>query len=337
MVQYNIPKVIIPELELERYKEAVEKLLQKGAIEECKPEPDQFISSFFLVPKPDGSYRFILNLKKLNEFIDPKHFKLEDLRTVTRLVFPNFFMATLDIEDAYYLIPVHQSSRKLLRFHFMNKLYQFKCLVFGLCTSPHVFTKVLKPVMKTLRARGFSSVIYLDDIMCIEQNFNKCQINISETIKFLKSLGFLINKKKCNLVPSNRCKFLGFIIDSIQYTVELTEEKRERIGKLLSEFCQKENFSILEFSQLTGKLVAACPALDYSWLYTKIIEREKLLALSKNNNNYNSMMKMPFTVIPDLLWWKNRVKDGKSFIKTGDFKLTIFTDAFNSDWGATDV
>lgn len=334
--QVSIPKTSIPNLELKRYEEAIAKLLSKGAIEKCEPEPDQFISSFFLVPKPDGSYRFILNLKRLNKYIKPDHFKMEDLRTVSRLVFPNFFMATIDIQDAYYLVPIHKASRKLLRFYFQGTLYQFTCLVFGLCTSPYVFTKMLKPVMKILRAKGFSSGIYLDDIICIEENFEKCQANVRESVELLETLGFIVNKKKCKLIPSTRCKFLGFIIDSGRFTIELTTEKRERLEKLSTEFYHKKTCSIVEFSHLTGKLVAACPAIDYGWLYTKILEREKQIALIKNDYDYDSRMSVPASILPDLKWWKNNLKYGVSFIKTGDFEVTIFTDASSSGWGATD-
>jgi len=51
----------------------IQKLLKKGAIEECEECEGQFLSSYFLVPKPDGSYRFIFNLKNLNKFIKPPH------------------------------------------------------------------------------------------------------------------------------------------------------------------------------------------------------------------------------------------------------------------------
>ena len=99
----------------------VKKLLEKNAIEKCNSSKNQFLSSFFLIPKPDGTKKFILNLKNLNKFIDPSHFKIEDLRSARNLLFPKAFMASLNVKDAYFLIPVHENSRKYLRFSFKEQ------------------------------------------------------------------------------------------------------------------------------------------------------------------------------------------------------------------------
>lgn len=82
---------------------------------ECK---EQFISSYFLVKKPDGSNRFIFNLKNLNLFVIQKHFKMEDLRSAKDLLSQGDFMASIDLKDAYFLIPIHEDFRKFLRFRF---------------------------------------------------------------------------------------------------------------------------------------------------------------------------------------------------------------------------
>lgn len=43
----------------------IHRLLDKDAIAQMEPSEDQFLSSFFLIEKPSGGMRFILNLKEL--------------------------------------------------------------------------------------------------------------------------------------------------------------------------------------------------------------------------------------------------------------------------------
>lgn len=174
----------------------INKLILKGIIQECLPVKDQFISRIFLIPKTDGSNRLIINLKELNGFIDPVHFKLEDGRTVLKLLFKHCLMSSIDIKDAYYLIPIHKNYRKYLRFYFNKKILEFTCLPFGLCTAPFVFTKIMKPIISSLRRQGLTLVIYLDDIMIIARSISECATSVKLLISYLSSLGFLVNKEK---------------------------------------------------------------------------------------------------------------------------------------------
>lgn len=147
-VQVDIPaQAILSQVEIEKTTDLINKLIDKDAVQKCSPKIDQFISPTFIVPKPDGTYRFILNLKQLNKFIVPVHFKHEDGRTASKLMFKDCYMATLDIKDAYYLVPIVKEHRKFLRFYCNQDLYEFTCLPFGLCTAPYVFTKLMKPVV----------------------------------------------------------------------------------------------------------------------------------------------------------------------------------------------
>lgn len=152
----------------------IDLLVSKGAIEICASEEGEFLSSIFLVPKPDQSYRLILNLKHLNEYVNTEHFKLKNWRIAKRLVTSDCFITTIHLKDAYHLIPVAQSHRKLLRFIFNGVRYEYTCLPFGLNTAPYVFTKIMKPVVAYLRKRGFTSVIYIDDILLIGNTFDQC-------------------------------------------------------------------------------------------------------------------------------------------------------------------
>ena len=100
-------------------------LQQKGVIRKCYWEKGDFINTIFLREKRDSvmdnkRYRLILNLKCLNEYVISKHFKMETLDTCLQLMKPNCFMASLDLKDAYFSIPVHNKSTEYLKFQFQG-------------------------------------------------------------------------------------------------------------------------------------------------------------------------------------------------------------------------
>lgn len=318
---------------LELQKE-IDRLLSTGAIVPCDPTEGQFLSDYFLAKKPDGSNRFILNLKKLNLFVETEHFKLEDLRAVCRLLEPNMFMGSIDLKEAYFLISIHKNYRKFLRFRVNSQVYEFTCLPFGLSSSPLVFTKIMKPVMNSLRLRGFLSVIYLDDILCLGETKSDCWINIQTTFNFLRGLGFIINEKKSKLNPERICKYLGFVINSAQMTIELPRKKKANLINQVCKMERKEACSIREFAQFIGLLVASCPGVEYGMIHSKSLEVAKLRALEENNSNFEKIMKIPKSIKKDLSWWKNNLEPSYKTIKSMNFVREIFSDASKTGWGA---
>lgn len=280
-------------------------LKAKGVIVECEEVQGQFVSGIFLVPKANNK-RLILNLKRLNKFIKVEHFKLEDYKTATKLVNENCYMSTIDLKDAYYLISIDHSHRKYLRFEFQGNLYEFTCLPFGLCTAPLVFTKLLKPVIFYLRKQGLRSVHYLHDFLLIGNTKEKCEINVSTTCILLNKLGFIINEQKSQDIPVQRCLFLGYIFDSTKMTIEIPDPRKLNIKNLLDKFSRLSHCKIREFAKFIGSLVACCPAIKYSWLYTKNFEKEKYLALLSNHDNYEAVMYLNQNT-EDYKWWKANI------------------------------
>lgn len=317
---------------------SIKKLIRLGAITPCIPSDDQFISKTFLIPKPNGDNRFILNLKNLNRFISKLHFKMEDYRTACRLIPVNGYMATIDLKESYFLLSIRESYRKYLRFQFEDEnldliTYEFNAMPYGLSVAPRTFTKVMKEVISHLRFQGFKNVFYLDDILCIGDNYDECLKNVKATLKLLECLGFVINYEKSSLVPSQSCKFLGFMFDSINQIISLPTEKRYKIINIVKKFSHLPNCSIREFAQLIGVLVAACPAVKYGWVYTKILERQKFLNLQKSIN-FESKFKPHPIILQDLNWWSHNILKTSNCMKSISFDLEIYTDASLTGWGA---
>lgn len=296
---------------------------------------NQFISPIFLTPKPDGTYRFILNLKKLNTFINTTHFKLEDIRTARDLMQPNCHMATLDLKDAFHLVPIADTFKKYLRFLFNEQVYEFNCLPFGLNTAPYVFTKLMKPVITFLRELGILCVIYLDDILLFENTKQQCTNNVQVTRELLEKLGFVINETKSQLEPNTKQKFLGFILNTDEMKIELPFEKREKIEKILKKFKVNSVHTIREFASLIGTLTSCCLAAKYGWAHVKDLEREKFLALENNNGNFNARIKLSNRVKDDLDWWKINIPHTFNPISSPKIVKEIFTDASLLGWGAS--
>lgn len=127
--------------------EQISLMLDKFIIEQTTHHEGEFISSVFTRPKKDGTHRMILNLKKINEFVTYRHFKMDTLQSILNLVTKDCYMASLDLKDAYYSVAISMDYRKYLSFRWRNKLYRFTCLPNGLASCPRIFTKLLKPAL----------------------------------------------------------------------------------------------------------------------------------------------------------------------------------------------
>ena len=155
-------------------------------------ENNTFVSGVFTRSKKDGSKRMILNLKRLNKFVDYKHFKMESLQNVLELIRPGVYMASIDLKDAFYSVPVHKNHQAYLTF-FVEEYLKFVCMPNGYGPAMRIFTKISKIPFSILREKGFLSVVYVDDSYLQGDDCEDCFCNALNTIEILRSLGFTIH------------------------------------------------------------------------------------------------------------------------------------------------
>ena len=120
-------------------RQEVEAMLAKGALEiALDPGPD-FYSRLFLVEKASGGWRPVIDLSHLNEFVQLTPFKMETVASVLLSVREGDFLASLDLKDVYFQVPIHPSSRKLLRFTSKGTVYQLRALFRTVDRSPGLY------------------------------------------------------------------------------------------------------------------------------------------------------------------------------------------------------
>ncbi|KAM9954289.1 hypothetical protein ACTFIW_003830 [Dictyostelium discoideum] len=125
----------------------VQDLLLDDAIEQVLPNRYSkrvFYSNVFTVPKPGTTlHRPVLDLKRLNTYINNKSFKMEGIKNLPSMVKQGYYMVKLDIKKAYLHVLVDPQYRDLFRFVWKGSHYRWKTMPFGLSTAPQ--KSVLEP------------------------------------------------------------------------------------------------------------------------------------------------------------------------------------------------
>ena len=161
-------------------------------------------------------------------------------------------------------------------------------------------------------------------------SYQKCVINIIDSIQMLDKLGLVIHPEKSVFIPQQRIVFLGFVIDSVKITVTLTEDKILKILQLLNfATCHASSFWIRDIARVIGYLVSSLPAVQYGALYYRYLEMDKVQALnlSKGNFVFNQG-------IIEMKWrWCNPCHSF-NVICHPPVDVTLYSDASLMGWGA---
>ncbi len=131
-------------------------------------------------------------------------------------------MASADLKDAYYSVPIAPEHQKYLKFEWNGKL------CFNLC----------------LRQQGHISVSHIDDSYLQGDDYYDCAQNVLHTTKLFDYLGFVIHPDKSSLIPKQQMTILGFTIDSVQMRVYPNKEKADKIKSSCTELLQRSAPSI---------------------------------------------------------------------------------------------
>jgi hypothetical protein len=180
-----------------------------------------------------------------------KYTLLDMVRTLLR---PADYLMKLDLQDAYFMVPIHEQHKKYLRLAFEGRTYEFQSLPFGLSSAPRAFTKLLKPVVAVLRSSGIRIVIYLDDILVMHQSAMELVNIFNMVLTLLRNLGFLVKMEKCSLHPTQELVFLGALLNSKTMTIAVPPEKLTHLQKECTSVALRDVCSMHELAVIIGRM-----------------------------------------------------------------------------------
>ena len=317
--------------------EEVESMLEKGAIRLVHYTPGQVLSNIFLREKKEGTFRPIIDLKRVNEYIPYVKFKMETLKNIRDLLKKGDLMVKIDLKDAYFTVPLSQNSLKYVRFSWQGSLYEFLCMMFGLGPAPRIFTKIMKVPMSLLRRLKIRIVIYMDDMLLMGAGWTEIIQARDTTIHVLESLGFIINYKKSVLDPSTQIEFLGVMVDSMEMTLSIPQSKMQKLISLCQKTLAQPTMSMRKLAKVLGTLKATAPGFSWAPLQTRYLQ-QILVQGTKQGLSYEAMVTLSEEATWELKWWLDNMKllNGKS-LSVNPPDLFISTDAAKGKrggWGA---
>ena len=259
---------------------------------------------------------------------------MDTLEKAIRMMKPGCFMASIDLEDAYYTVPVHPSHQKYLKFIFNGTRYQYTCLPNGLSSAPRIFTKLMKPAYALLHSQGYLSLGYIDDSYLQGDTYEECSQNITATGTLFGKLGFYLHPIKSVVNPTQTLVFLGFLLNSQEITVSPTEQKITKPVEACIKLKAKNKPLISEVAKVIGILVSNFPGVQYGPLHYGQLEKDKSSALKTNKGNYNSQMTLSNGSLQELDWWIQNMPTAKQELAVPTNNIVMQTDASKAGWGA---
>ena len=184
-------------------------------------------------------------------------------------------MASIDLKDAYYSVPICVERQKFLNFIWKGEGYKFTCLPNGLAFYPRKFTKLMKPAYCYLRKQGHLFVSYIDDSYLQGDNYTDCLPNVIDTMKLFDKLGFVTHSSKSVIKPRQRNIILGFILDSVSMRITITPERISTIKQVCWELLVKQNPIIRDVAKVISFFASSFPVVMYGPLHYNFLEMDK--------------------------------------------------------------
>ena len=333
--QVKVVQSTISSKNIEFVDKEISSLLTKKVIVPCHKSHDDFVSPIFLRAKKDGSFRMVLNLKSFNKFVKYNHFKMDTIYTAINMMKPHCYMASVDLKDAYYSVPIHKNDQKYLKFLWKDTYYRFTAFPNGLALCPRKFTKLLKPVYAWLRNKGHLSVAYIDDSYLQADTYDNCVKNIIDTVTLFDRLGFVVHPTKSVFTPAKTIKFLGFMLDSINMKVYLTQDRADSIKSVCNTFLSSTCPTIRQLAQLLGKITSSFPGAMFGPLYYRNLDMNKTKALKEAKGNFDQVIKLSPDAVAEIQWWTTNVSHLFNKIDHGNPQTILYSDASKIGWGCS--
>lgn len=209
---YHARAFPIPRVHLETLKTEVERLCKLGVLK--RVNRSEWAAPTFIIPKKDGSVRFISDFRELNKRIRRKPFPIPKIQDMLLNLEGFQYASSLDLNMGYYHIELNPTSKRYCTIVLPFGKFEYQRLPMGLCNSPDIFQEKVSELMI-----GLDFVrAYIDDVLVTTSKTYKDHLEKLELVlQRIQAAGLKVNARK-SFFAKGELEYLGYWItrDGIQ-------------------------------------------------------------------------------------------------------------------------
>lgn len=351
---FNLGELLITDAaQLAAWHELRDEYLRKGAIR--KVSVLTHCSPVFLVPKKNGTFRLVIDLRHFNQHGPESTVQYDDLRTIAEDVEKGDWLAAFDLQDGYMHLQIEESSQHYFGFRVNGENFICTSLPFGWRDAPRVFqqfacevkrlaTKARLP-KQAMRHGGrrwfksprppprFSMRAYLDDFLLVARTKARMVAAVRHTQKVLKLLGVQWHPIKSQWKPTQKLQHLGLEIDAKAGELQVPAARLTEL-KGFAKFLQQEAGRKKRWlparlvARFAGKAISAMLAIQPARFFLRSLFKDL-----KTKAGWGSAVKLSHQTLRDLGWWRNLPTrwNGKAFL-TQRPTVLLTVDASKTAW-----
>ena len=189
-------------------RKCLDEQLQSGVV---RPSSSAWAAATVLVRKADGSVRWCVDYRKLNDRTLKDAYPLPRIDMCFDSLGGSGWFTTLDLQSGYWQIPVAEADIPKTAFITKYGLYEYTKMPFGLCNAPSTFQRCMELVFRGLQWNTL--LIYLDDIIVLGRSREENLVRLDEVLCRLINAGLKLKPSKCQLLRQE-VLFLGHVVSS---------------------------------------------------------------------------------------------------------------------------